>query len=66
MYHSEEHGPGFLVFLLDVVFHNFRKGAVASFVTLHNLSAFLVDYDNMVVFVDYLHAFVFSCLQRYD
>ena len=55
MYHTEEYGPRFLVFLLDIVLDNIRKGAIASFVSLYDLPALFINDDNVVILVDYLH-----------
>ena len=55
MDHAEEDLAGLLVFLLDVLLHDVRERAVAGLVALHDLAALLVDDDDVVVFVDYLH-----------
>ena len=55
MYYTKENGTRLLVFLLDVVLHQFGKGAVASLVALNDLPALLVYDDNMIVFVNDFH-----------
>ena len=35
-----------------------RERLVARFVTLHNLSALLIDYDDVIVLVNYLHTYI--------
>ena len=56
MHHAQEYGSWLGIFLLDVVFDNIRKGAIASLVSLYDLPALFIDDDNMVVLVDYLHS----------
>ena len=56
MYHAEEHVAGLGIRLLDILFHGVGERFVAGLVALHNLSAALVDDDDMVVLVNYVHA----------
>ena len=55
MHHPQEHCPGFLVLLFDIVLHNIREGAIASLITLYDLPTLFVDYNDMVVLVNDLH-----------
>ena len=55
MDHTEEHFARLGVFLLDVGFHHVGQRHVARLVALHNLTARLVDDDDMVIFVNDLH-----------
>ena len=55
VYGAEKHGPGFGVFLFDVLFHLVGQRPVASLVALHDFAGILVDDDDVVVFVDNVH-----------
>ena len=55
MYHAQEYLAGLMVFLLDIIFDNFREGAIAGLVSLYDLPALFIDYNNMVVFVNDFH-----------
>ncbi len=50
--HSEEYISGLVMPFLYIFLHHIDQGLIARFVALHNLSALLQDYDNMVVFVN--------------
>ena len=50
-----EHISGFIVFLLQIAPDSIDKRLVAGFVALHYLSGMLIDYYNMIVFVNYFH-----------
>ena len=55
MHHTEKHVAGLVVRLLDIGFHRLGERFVARLVALYNLSAPLVDDDDVVIFVDYFH-----------
>ena len=55
MHHTQENGTWLGVLFFDIVFHQFRKGAIASLIALYDLPTLFVDYDDMVVFVNDLH-----------
>ena len=44
MHHTQKYCSRLLVLLFDIVFHQIRKGAIASFITLHDLPTLFVYY----------------------
>ena len=40
---------------LDVLFHRLAQWGIAGLVALHNLSTLFCDYDDVIIFVYYLH-----------
>ena len=53
MYNTEENGSRLIILLLDIGFHLFRKWQISSFVTLNNFRGSLINYDNVIIFVEY-------------
>src|SRR5574344_55706 len=55
MDYPQKHITWFLIFLLDIILHSIRERSIAGLVSLYDFSALLVYYDDMVIFVKYLH-----------
>ena len=55
MHNTEEHVARFVVLLFDILLHDVAERFIACFVALNDFAATLVDYDYVVVFVDYFH-----------
>ena len=60
VYNAKKHVAWLVVFLLDILLHCIGQRLVAGLVALHYLAAALVDYYNVIVFVDYLHKLVYE------
>ena len=58
MHHTEEYIARLVVLLLDIFLHRIGQRLVAGLVALYDFAAALVDYDNVIVLVDYLHKLV--------
>ena len=54
---AEKNGAGLGVFFLDIGFYGFAQWFVTGLVALHNFAGGLVDDDDVVVFVEYVHFF---------
>lgn len=59
MRHADKDVPGFAILLLDPFLQHFRERLVARLVALDDLTARLVDGNDVIVFVDNFHDYMF-------
>ena len=55
MGYAEDYIARLVVFLLDIRLDKLRKRLVAGLVALNDFTAFLINYDNVIVFVNNFH-----------
>ena len=65
MHNTYEHIAGLGIALLDIALKAFRKRFVAGLVALHDFPGNLIDYNYMIVFVEYFHLSAYF-RQRYE